>query len=83
MNTNTTTKKYQVSGEWSGLSAWRAPKGWVIGGWSRVQGDHTQDRYLIPYSLVDIDEPLDREALCLLWEWRDQGKCLKKGILVE
>lgn len=81
---NTTTEKYQISGEWSGVAAWRAPNGWVIENWSRVQGDRTQARFVIPDSLgVEIEEPLDRDGLCLLWEMRDQGKCLQKGILVE
>ncbi|MBE7488975.1 hypothetical protein HS121_12045 [bacterium] len=80
-----TTDRYEANGDWSGLSAWRSStgRGWIIEGWSRVQGDRTQARYFIPDSLVNLEEPLDREDLCLLWEMRDQGKCLQKGILVE
>lgn len=82
MNANTTTETYQISGEWSGMSAWRVPNGWVVENWSRFQGDRTHARFFIPDSLAGIEEPLDREALCLLWERRDQGKCLSKGQIV-
>jgi len=80
-----TTDRYEANGDWSGLSAWRSAKsqGWVIENWSRFQGDRTHARFFIPDSLVNLEEPLDREDLCLLWEMRDQGKCLQKGILVE
>lgn len=78
-----TTDRYEEDGDWSGLAAWRTKKGWVIENWSSVQGDITQARYLIPARLVNLEEPLDREDLCLLWEMCDQGKCLRKGFLVE
>lgn len=78
-----TTDRYEANGEWSGLTAWRAPKGWIIEKWTAVQGDRTGGRYLIPYDLIDLDEPLDNDDLIALWAIIDQGKRLRMGILVQ
>lgn len=40
---------YERSGEWSGYKIRKAPTGFVLEFWSRVQGTLTDDKYLLPY----------------------------------
>ena len=40
---------YERKGEWSGCKIRKAPTGFTIECWSRIQGSLTDDKYLLPY----------------------------------
>ena len=41
---------YENQKEWSGYRVRESKKGWIIEGWSRIQGNKTNYKYLVPFS---------------------------------
>jgi len=50
---------YEKNGEWSGYSIQESETGWIIEGWSRVQGCTTDYKYLLPYENMDYKQGTD------------------------
>jgi len=44
---------YEKNGEWGGYSIKESKKGWIIEGWSRIQGNTTDYKILLPYESTD------------------------------
>lgn len=88
MNTYTYAREW----DWGGYAVTKSQKGWVVEGWSRVQGNCTNYRHLVkPFPGMDHDADLDED-----WnEWTEKGevvaeraiehpdKVLNKGWIVE
>ena len=82
---------YQSNGEWSGFSVRQSCTGYVVNGWSRIEGERDGWRALLPFS---ADFPVDME---LSAKWNDsfengfaigmvarhRGRMLRKGTIVQ
>ena len=63
----TPPQTYERTWEWSGYSIREGRKGWIVDGWSRVQGLRTGWRYLVSYAVVPreirLEEPINDHGL--------------------
>ena len=75
-------------GEWSGYKIHEASKGWVVEEWSRIQGEVTGRRWLIPYGTLGLQKGVDLDASWnetmttgerLFHERSETGRLLCKG----
>lgn len=82
---------YTREGQRGGYTVRESKKGWIIEGWSQVQGEPTDYKYLLPYGLYDYEKGQDLYAGhhgyfsvgALLFDMRKSGRCLKRGWTID
>ncbi len=52
--------EYEVKGEFGGYKVRKSPKGFIVEFWSAVQGQQTDDKYLLPYGTGGCGHTFDR-----------------------
>jgi len=72
-------KEYTRKGEWSSLTARESKMGIILENQSRVQGDMTGMKILFKGESL----PTNDDDLFRLWDMRDKGRILAKGIKVQ
>jgi hypothetical protein len=86
---------FEFKWDFSGYAIREAKTGWILEGWSKVQGTTTDYKYLIPYGTAGYQKGQDLKAsfndylsigeylMTALREDRLTYKTLKKGYMVQ
>lgn len=83
---------YTRNGEWSGYSVHKSETGFVVEYWSRIQGQSTDGKYLLPYGVAGMGKDTDLEAqynnlytngMAVAEIFHSNAKCLRKGHIVQ
>lgn len=72
-------KEYTRKGEWSSLTARESKAGIILENQSRIQGELTGMKILFRGENL----PTNDDDLFRLWDMRDKGRVLAKGIKVQ